>query len=546
MSTSVLIVDDHPSFRAQRAADARGGRLLGGRRGRGRRGGDRRRRRARPRPGPARRAAARPRRLRGRRRGSRGRGGALRRSSSPPAASAPTSARRSPSSPARGFIAKGELSGETLSRSWLARSMQPAPRPAGARGARLPRSALGSAALILTSDHTEPARAGGGADPDRRLGLRRHRPLRLGPPARQQHRAADDGGRLHLVLPGRCRSSNDSVVFAIGVHRQLAPLRDPRPPAGQLPRPAACESRFQRIARRRRLLRRRPSCSSLWALFIDPTEQSDCEGCPENPILIAGHEGIAEAINAFQVADRRSSLIAATVVIVYPPLAPQLAGAAPRPQPRRRSPAASPSSILLAQLVLGQLGVLRQAVKTVAYVAAIASSPASPSPSCSACCARGSAATRRSRTALTAENEQLNAELQAKVEELRASRARIVEAGYARAAPGRARPPRRRPAAAGRADDEPAAGPRQARGRPGGAGELLDEAMEELDRGDRRSCASWPAASTRPCSATAASRRRSSGLADRSPVPVEIVETPGRAAAGAGRVGDLLRRSPRR
>src|SRR6185503_8810468 len=35
------------------------------------------------------------------------------------------------------------------------------------------------------------------------------------------------------------------------------------------------------------------------------------------------------------------------------------------------------------------------------------------------------------RTALTAENAQLNAELRAKVEELRASRTRIVEAGYA-------------------------------------------------------------------------------------------------------------------
>ena len=34
------------------------------------------------------------------------------------------------------------------------------------------------------------------------------------------------------------------------------------------------------------------------------------------------------------------------------------------------------------------------------------------------------------RTALTAENEQLTAELQAKVAELRASRTRIVEAGY--------------------------------------------------------------------------------------------------------------------
>ena len=81
---------------------------------------------------------------------------------------------------------------------------------------------------------------------------------------------------------------------------------------------------------------------------------------------------------------------------------------------------------------------------------------------------------------LSAENEQLNAELQAKVEELRASRARIVEAGYAE---------RRRVErdlhdgaqqrlmaltmnlrlARDKLDEDPAA-----------TGELLDEAMDEL------------------------------------------------------------------
>ena len=109
-----------------------------------------------------------------------------------------------------------------------------------------------------------------------------------------------------------------------------------------------------------------------------------------------------------------------------------------------------------------------------------------------------------------------------------------------RTAAGRARPPRRRPAAARRADDEPAPGARQDRAPTPGAAELLDEAMEELGDGDRASCASSPAASTPRCSPTAASRRRSaaSPTARRSR---SRSRDPARAAAGAGRVGDLLR-----
>ena len=50
--------------------------------------------------------------------------------------------------------------------------------------------------------------------------------------------------------------------------------------------------------------------------------------------------------------------------------------------------------------------------------------------------------------ALAIDNERLKADLRARVEELRVSRVRIVEAGRPRAPPDRARPPRRRPAAA--------------------------------------------------------------------------------------------------
>ena len=65
---------------------------------------------------------------------------------------------------------------------------------------------------------------------------------------------------------------------------------------------------------------------------------------------------------------------------------------------------------------------------------------------------------------LTLENERLDAELRAKVEELREQRRRSVEAGARGAPPARAQPPRRRPAAAGLDGAQAAHGPR-ARGR---------------------------------------------------------------------------------
>ena len=122
-------------------------------------------------------------------------------------------------------------------------------------------------------------------------------------------------------------------------------------------------------------------------------------------------------------------------------------------------------------------------------------------------------------------------QLRARVEELRASRARIVEAGTAE----RRRLERNLHDGAQqrlvalsltlRARPEPAAqGPRRRRAtdgrRPGGAA-----------RSRSRSCASWPAASTRPCCPTAGSARALEALAGRSPMPVELAEVPGRAAA---------------
>ena len=53
-----------------------------------------------------------------------------------------------------------------------------------------------------------------------------------------------------------------------------------------------------------------------WAFFVDPTKQNDCDGCPENPVLLGGHEGIADVIGA--VAGLIGIVaIAAAVVILY-------------------------------------------------------------------------------------------------------------------------------------------------------------------------------------------------------------------------------------
>ena len=251
---------------------------------------------------------------------------------------------------------------------------------------------IGSAALILTSDHASPRGLAAALILDRRLELRRHRPLRLGPPARQQHRAADDGGRLHLVLPGADVVEQQRRLRDRDPRRRRSPTRSSStswsasPPAASRAASSASSSPPAYLTT--------TVLQLAWAIFIDPTKQSDCEGCPENPILIGGHEGIADVINAFQVT-LGSFAIAATVVIVFlrwrrstpaqrRALTPVVltggdrlhdpAGAAdPRPRsayPRRsRTAPTSPRS---------------------------SSSPPSPSPSCSGCCARGSAGPRRS------------------------------------------------------------------------------------------------------------------------------------------------------
>ena len=74
------------------------------------------------------------------------------------------------------------------------------------------------------------------------------------------------------------------------------------------------------------------------------------------------------------------------------------------------------------------------------------------------------------------ENERLHAEVRAQLDEVRASRQRIVEAGDRRTAPGRAQPARRRAAAAGDAGAVAGHAARPRRRRPGTAAAALAQA----------------------------------------------------------------------
>ncbi len=259
-----------------------------------------------------------------------------------------------------------------------------------------------------------------------------------------------------------------------------------------------------------------------WALFIDPSKQDGCQGCPENPILIAGHEGVADAISGLQLL-LATFAIASTVVIVY-----RRWRRSSTAQRRALTPVvltgAVAFTILLARLALGQIGV-PNTVEDATFIAAVVVFTFLPFAFLLGLLRSRIGQAEEITTALSAENEQLNAELRAKVEELRASRARIVEAGYEE---------RRR------GERDPHDGAQQrlmaltmnlrlARDKleadPETTAELLDEAMEELAAAtaELRELARGihpVVLSDRGLAAALG------GLAERSPVPVEIVSTP--------------------
>ena len=246
-----------------------------------------------------------------------------------------------------------------------------------------------------------------------------------------------------------------------------------------------------------------------------------CEGCPENPVLIAGHETLSDAINVIQVG-MAIVLIAITVTVVFKRW---------RRSDANRRRALSPVVftgglaflILLVQLAI-QPGV-SQAVERVTYIAAVIVFACLPFAFLLGLLRSRIGKAEEITTALSAENEQLNVELEAKVEELRASRARIVEAGYAE----RRRVERDLHDGAQQRLMALTMNLRLARDRldtdPGATGELLDEAMDELAAATAE--LRELARGIHPVLLSERGLRAAlGGLADRSPVPVEILETP--------------------
>jgi len=260
----------------------------------------------------------------------------------------------------------------------------------------------------------------------------------------------------------------------------------------------------------------------VWALFVDPTVQRDCDGCPKNPILIDGYEGVSNAINAFQVL---GGIVAIAIVIGI-----VIANWRRSSETERRvlTPVVFTGSlaftILLVQLIIGELGV-SNTVKELTYIASITVFACLPFAFLVGLLRSRIGRAEEVSSALTIENEQLTAELQAKVEELRASRHRIVEAGYAE----RRRVERNLHDGAQQRLMALTMNLRLARDKlaedPTATAELLDEAMEELATATAE--LRELARGIHPVLLSERGLRAAlGGLADRSPVPVEIIETP--------------------
>jgi len=262
----------------------------------------------------------------------------------------------------------------------------------------------------------------------------------------------------------------------------------------------------------------------VWALFVDPTKESDCRDCPENPVLIAGHENIANAINAVAVIGGCVA-IALAIWLVYAKWRQSSAT-----ERRVLTPVLATGglafTILFLRLVIGELVAANDAANDIAFIAAITVFAALPFAFLLGLLRSRIGRAEEVSTELSAENAQLNAELEATVDELRASRHRIVEAGYAE----RRRVERDLHDGAQQRLMALTMNLRLAREKldaePETTGELLDEAMTELAAAtaELRELARGihPVVLTDRGLAAALS-----GLAERSPVPVEIVAAPG-------------------
>ena len=315
-------------------------------------------------------------------------------------------------------------------------------------------------------------------------------------------------------------SSNDSFVFALGVIVGTVPYAIlihllVSFPDGRL------KGRFQHLVVAAGYLAT-TVLQLAWALFVDPVKQNGCEGCPDNPILISGHEGLADAISAFQVLIASFAIVGAGV-IVYRRWRHSSAA-----QRRVLTPVvltgAFAFTLLLARLLLGEIGVA-DGVEDATFIAAVIVFTFLPFAFLLGLLRSRIGKAEEISTALSAENAQLNAELEATIAELRASRHRIVEAGYAE----RRRVERDLHDGAQQRLMALTMTLRLARekldGDPAGGAELLDEAMAELAAAtaELRELARGihpVVLSDRGLAAALG------GLAERSPLPVEIVATP--------------------
>jgi signal transduction histidine kinase len=258
-----------------------------------------------------------------------------------------------------------------------------------------------------------------------------------------------------------------------------------------------------------------------WFLFAEPSAEG-CDGCPANPIRIDGHTALGEAINTAEVLVAIGLIAGAVAIVVR-----RWRESTPD-QRRALSPVVFTGSLAFA-LLLVQLAAsgaqVSERVEQVAFIASIVVFACLPFAFLIGLLRSRIGRDEEIRSALSAENEQLNEELRAKVEELRASRARIVEAGYEE----RRRVERDLHDGAQQRLLALAMTLRLARGKlesePAVSRALLDEAIEELATatGELRELARGihPAVLTDRGLAAALG-----GLAGRSPLPVEVLETP--------------------
>ncbi len=314
-------------------------------------------------------------------------------------------------------------------------------------------------------------------------------------------------------------SSNNEVVFALGALSSALPFAFlihllVTFPSGKL------ETRLQKL-----LVGTTYVITTVvqlaWGFFVDP-RQDGCDNCPENPLLVEGHQSVADVINSVQ------ALVSIVVIVAVVWLLYRRWRESSAEQRRVLTPVLAVGGLAFALLIVtviaGAVG-SSNTVESIFFIATVTVFACLPFAFLLGLLRSRIGREEEIRTQLTAENRQLTAELRAKVAELRASRARIVEAGYEE----RRRVERDLHDGAQQRLVALTMSLRLARGKlesdADAAAELLDEALAEVGEATRelRELARGihPAVlSDRGLDAAL------SGLAERAPLPVEIVETP--------------------